>query len=637
VLLLLLQVIKVSHLGPSSAHEWQQEGRVHFTAQDYSQASHCYTSALKMMLEEPKQTSSSSRSPSNKLYSSTSTTSPRNKATTTTTSSQVQGPCENGSLKILLSLLLNLSAVKLKLQDPASALVYAAAALCLDPTCVKAAYREALALAAGGQDEAGRALMEIAADIQEQQEVGPGVRGQGQKQAQAARDKFMTELKAAAATAAAVARAGAGRGRGGARRGGGRGGEGALEVQGWSKEKQKEAEVAALQATARAVNGFLQQQQEQEGREVGSSSSGKDKSCVGSINNSDGQGRKTGEAAELKERGNAAFQSGDYTAAAAAYAAALAAESAAAATAATLLSNKAACALALGTDHLQNAVADATAAVVLNPGLVKGHYRRCKGLLQLGFLAEAREACGLGLRLDPEEKALLQLKERLEILAAHQPDGDPSDAATAAGAAAAIAACAADGDATLLVSAATGGAAAGRGATTGDGCVATAAEKHAGMTGNTAGNGSGPGAKKKKGGGTRAAAKSSKGDTSSSTCSGSGGSQSVGGTGPARDEKSDASALKGSSSRGRSSTTTSSSAAGKEQECSRSISEKEFKELEQEGSMGLAQMAAHNDSMVMRMRLGRPRGPALPSWMVLVYERVPKFHDEFSKQGRWVL
>ena len=607
------QVIKLRQLGPTTVEEWQEEGRVHFTAQDYSRASDCYTSALKLLLEPNK--GGCSNSTTTKASSSTTTSSTNSSNSRGTASGRgvhsSSAQQDNGPrMSELLSILLNLSAVKLKLLEPTAALMYAHAARQIDLTSVKASYRQALALGALGHAEAARAMMEVAIGLQEQQEGGreQGLSGVQVRKESAVREKFLADLKDAVAAAArgnaAAAAAAAG-------------GWGTMERQGWSEGEQRQGEVEASRVTARAVTEYLQQKQQ---------------GGMGAVNQSSSSGRggrEQGEAAaELKEGGNAAFKSGDYPAAAAAYEAALLAEQAAAATASTLLSNRAACALPLGKEHWHAAVADATAAVVLNPSLVKGHYRRAKGLLQLGLIAEAQEACVLGLRLEPKEHALLQLKERLGPLIKHQ-----AAAAAAAGGA--------------------GGGGGGKQVLEGEeGMMKVSA---GGQDINSSSSSSSNRNVMKQAGNstTSTATKGSSSVESSSTSSRSASSRESGGSrgqqsvvtakgtkySTAKVDRSAAS-KEPQQEQGRKqkqrNLTEKEQKEQKQEPQQRNLTEKELAELEAEGAMEVEQLAAHNDTLALMMRFRPPGGPRLPLWMMPVDERVPKFHLEFTKQGRWV-
>lgn len=114
-------------------------------------------------------------------------------------------------------------------------------------------------------------------------------------------------------------------------------------------------------------------------------------------------------AGELKARGNASFADRRFADAAADYSAALRCLQPAAA---TLLSNRAACRLQL--DRNAGALLDATAALVLDPSMIKAHFRRASALLALDEPAAAAAAVALGLQSSPQDAALLELRKRIE-------------------------------------------------------------------------------------------------------------------------------------------------------------------------------------------------------------------------------
>jgi tetratricopeptide (TPR) repeat protein len=205
-------------------------------------------------------------------------------------------------------------------------------------------------------------------------------------------------------------------------------------------QEQDLGDAEALKVTAGVITDTLKHQHEQLEQQEGmtttttSTTSTSSATASNSISGGEKQTAPPGTtASEMKEHGNAAFKAGDYTTAAAAYSAALLRERTAAVTAATLLSNRAACALSLGRGKLPAAVADASAAVLLDRDSVKGHYRRAKGLMQLGMLVEAEEACGLGLSLKPGQLELLEIQERLVTLVEHAPAAGAGAAAGGGG------------------------------------------------------------------------------------------------------------------------------------------------------------------------------------------------------------
>jgi tetratricopeptide (TPR) repeat protein len=119
------------------------------------------------------------------------------------------------------------------------------------------------------------------------------------------------------------------------------------------------------------------------------------------------------QAAGSKAAGNAHFAQGEHSAALTCYQAALSHLR----PAAVLLSNRAAVHLQSG-QHA-TALSDAVAAVIVDPPLAKGHYRRVQALLGLQLLPEAAAACEQGLTAATvsdnaaSRSALLTLQKRI--------------------------------------------------------------------------------------------------------------------------------------------------------------------------------------------------------------------------------
>ena len=116
-----------------------------------------------------------------------------------------------------------------------------------------------------------------------------------------------------------------------------------------------------------------------------------------------GEGGEEAREAELRRRGNDHFREGDFAEAARLYSEALGAQGGQRHLA---HSNRAACRLAL--DDAQGALADAKEAVTLCPTFVRGFLRLGDAYARLGRWNEARFAFQQGLRLEPQNPALLK-------------------------------------------------------------------------------------------------------------------------------------------------------------------------------------------------------------------------------------
>ena len=92
---------------------------------------------------------------------------------------------------------------------------------------------------------------------------------------------------------------------------------------------------------------------------------------------------------------------------------------------------------------------------------------------------------------------------------------------------------------------------------------------------------------------------------------------------------------KGSSSSSRAKGASTSAATCKT-EGQKKVSHRELAKLEQEGAMDVEQLAACNESLAMMMRLAPLGGSLSGPWTTPVDDRIPKFHLEFSREGRWV-
>ncbi|KAJ3069057.1 hypothetical protein HDU98_007852 [Podochytrium sp. JEL0797] len=119
-------------------------------------------------------------------------------------------------------------------------------------------------------------------------------------------------------------------------------------------------------------------------------------------------------ALNFKEQGNEAFQAGksQYQSAVEFYSKGIAAKSSDAELNSVLHSNRAAVNLELG--NFRKVLNDCSDAIKLNPKNVKAFYRSTKALYSLDRIAEARNACKLGLELDPTNKPLLTLSQQIE-------------------------------------------------------------------------------------------------------------------------------------------------------------------------------------------------------------------------------
>jgi tetratricopeptide (TPR) repeat protein len=115
---------------------------------------------------------------------------------------------------------------------------------------------------------------------------------------------------------------------------------------------------------------------------------------------------------ELKARGNEHFKVGDFLTACSCYTKALKI-TAKSQGVAILLSSRSAC--YLSTSCPLEALENAIAAIVFDPSFFKGHYRRACALMELGQHERAAAAVEIGLRLNPSEATLLELKNRLAI------------------------------------------------------------------------------------------------------------------------------------------------------------------------------------------------------------------------------
>ncbi|KAJ3208510.1 hypothetical protein HDU82_002352 [Entophlyctis luteolus] len=78
----------------------------------------------------------------------------------------------------------------------------------------------------------------------------------------------------------------------------------------------------------------------------------------------------------------------------------------------TLYCNRAAVNLEL--ENYRKVLNDCKQAIILNPSNVKAFYRSSKALLSLDRVFEARDSCSLGLKLEPQNKALLDIQRKIE-------------------------------------------------------------------------------------------------------------------------------------------------------------------------------------------------------------------------------
>jgi len=128
---------------------------------------------------------------------------------------------------------------------------------------------------------------------------------------------------------------------------------------------------------------------------------------------SGGSNSSTG-AVALKELGNELFGKGDIAGALRAYLEGIhkcCADKGSANNLSVLLSNRAQC--NLNQRLFEAAVADAGAAVLLDPGSAKSHYRRSLALLNLHSFLQAEAACREGLEVAPEAKDISELLGRV--------------------------------------------------------------------------------------------------------------------------------------------------------------------------------------------------------------------------------
>ncbi|KAJ3116618.1 hypothetical protein HK100_001012 [Physocladia obscura] len=120
-------------------------------------------------------------------------------------------------------------------------------------------------------------------------------------------------------------------------------------------------------------------------------------------------------AGNFKDQGNEAFQSGNkklYPSAIEHYSKGIAAKANDPLLNSILYSNRAAVNLEL--ENYRKVLNDCKEAIKLNPQNVKAFYRSAKALLFLERIYEARDCCKLGLQLEPQNKALLDLRKKVE-------------------------------------------------------------------------------------------------------------------------------------------------------------------------------------------------------------------------------
>ena len=111
-------------------------------------------------------------------------------------------------------------------------------------------------------------------------------------------------------------------------------------------------------------------------------------------------------ATKAKEEGNAAFRRKDYAEAVQCFTRSLTLNS----RDYQVLGNRSAALSSLG--RWEESLADARAAVAIDPTYVKGFYRQANALLQLGRPAEAAAAATAGLKLQPSNAQMQELLHR---------------------------------------------------------------------------------------------------------------------------------------------------------------------------------------------------------------------------------
>ncbi len=330
------QVVLLDSLAPSDAASLQAEGRTHFQAARHAEAADCYSRALARM--------------------------PDGDATGTS---------------LLVTLLLNLSAAHLKLGNCTAALYGGTTAAAVQPGSSKVHFRCAQALAGlvGGLGrgarqqagvEGGREGLEYAAVCAlhscfkamaaEKDGMGPS---------EEERLRLLGELPWGGGPPPHVRR---------------------MLLKQPKEVEVEEAKRAVLRGLAAASPAELL-------GIAASVSSGPSASDGGG--QADAVSRAVAAASASKDSGNEHFRAGRYGDALELYRTA-AVQLLAALPAAVLLSNLAACWLQLSDPR--GALQAAGAAAALDRGNAKAHHRRAQALLQLGWLAEAEEACALGIK-----------------------------------------------------------------------------------------------------------------------------------------------------------------------------------------------------------------------------------------------
>lgn len=132
-------------------------------------------------------------------------------------------------------------------------------------------------------------------------------------------------------------------------------------------------------------------------------------------------------AAAHKAKGSEHFAAGRYVEAVRCYGDAIGAESEPKALA-LLLGNRSMADVSIKLNKPSEAVADATRAIQLDPGYLKGYFRQTTALMALSRHAEAVAAATEGLRRDPKNAQLQNLLQEAKAAAAeHMGDGDDED------------------------------------------------------------------------------------------------------------------------------------------------------------------------------------------------------------------
>lgn len=424
------QVVFVDSVGPSDVAGWQDEGKRCFAAKQYKDAAAAYDTAMELM-QQQKQENSSTAS----LSSSSSS------------SSMVPPPQAPTDGALLLQLLLNLSAAHHKLQQPLQSLAYALVAVTFSKhKSSKAFYRLALAVDAlaaqeslsgtNGDVTAGSGTLAAAAAALMLKciELMPSVMSAADK------EKYMAQLTSRKPDSKSGSHTSGTTGKGGGKKAGKAGlrkpdgstgdksaawgavcsiighclsrvllcGHGIAATALAAKDSaavNREATASHTSGQAAATNGA-------------SSESRHSKISAASATPSVALNTSSVSAAALKELANDAFRAGDSQAALQQYQAALHHQDMqqTLSQAAVLLSNRSACWLQMGGQHLlQQAGIDAAAAVMLDRSQVKPFHRSANALLQLRLLPAAAEVCQLGLQVHPVDNSLLQLQTRISL------------------------------------------------------------------------------------------------------------------------------------------------------------------------------------------------------------------------------